>query len=70
LLKKPKVTKARAQLLLNFPLCPENLEAFTSYQTLLKFKGYSERTIETYCKTFHYLLRLLASRRVSTLTKK
>jgi hypothetical protein len=41
LLKKPKVTKARAQLLLNFPLCSENLEAFKCYQTLLKLKGYS-----------------------------
>ena len=70
LLKKPKVTKAKAQLLLNFPLCPENLQAFKRYQALLKLKGYSERTIETYTNAFHYLLRLLASRPVSSLIKK
>lgn len=70
LLKQPVVTKKRAQLLLNFPLCEENLHAFRNYQALLKLKGYSERTIETYCKTFHYLLRLLVTVPVTALTKK
>jgi site-specific recombinase XerD len=67
---KPAISKTRAQQLLNFPLCPENLEAFKSYQALLKLKGYSERTIETYCNAFHYLLRLLITLPVSSLTKK
>jgi site-specific recombinase XerD len=70
LLKKPKVTKARAQLLLDFPLCPENLEAFKRYQALLKLKAYSDATTNTYSKAFHYLLRLLVSLPVSSLTKK
>jgi hypothetical protein len=61
LLKKPKVTKARAQLLLDFPLCPENLQAFKSYQILLKLKAYSDTTTATYCKAFHVLLRLLVT---------
>ena len=66
LLKKPTVTKARAQLLIHYPLCPENLAAFTRYQTLLKLRAYSDTTTNTYCKAFHYLLRLLGTLPVSS----
>jgi hypothetical protein len=70
LLKKPTVTKARAKQLLDFPLSPENLEAFETYQALLKLKGYSVATLDTYCKAFYFLLRLLKEVPVSSLTKK
>src|SRR4051794_28112863 len=70
LMKKPTVTKARAQLLINYPLCSENLEAFKNYQALLKLRAYSDATTVTYCKAFHFLLRLLVAVPVSSLTKK
>jgi hypothetical protein len=47
LIQKQKVSKARAQLLLDFPLCTENLEAFQQFQNLLLLKGYSENTLRT-----------------------
>jgi integrase/recombinase XerD len=64
-----KVSKTKVQLLLDYPLGPENLTAFESYLRLLKLKGYSENTIQTYCGAFHYLLRLLGAVSVSTLNK-
>ncbi|GAI50158.1 unnamed protein product, partial [marine sediment metagenome] len=64
-----KVTRAKTQLLLDYPLNPENLAAFENYLRLLKLKGYSGSTIQTYCGAFHYLLRLLGAVCVSTLTK-
>src|SRR5688500_18867128 len=57
LVKKTTLSKIRGQQLLNFPLCPENLADFKNYQALLKLKGYSERTLETYANAFHNLLR-------------
>jgi site-specific recombinase XerD len=65
----PSVSKARADLLIHFPLSKENLKAFEQYQRLLKLKGYSPRTFETYCNAFHPLLRLLGDVAVSSLTK-
>lgn len=69
LVQLPTVSKARAKLLIDFPLGKENLKAFEQYQSLLKLKGYSPRTFETYCNAFHPLLRLLGGVAVSTLTK-
>ena len=69
LLKQDKLSKARANMLLNFPLSKENLEAFTNYQALLKLKGYSPRTFQTYTNAFHYLLRLLGNVPVQSLTR-
>lgn len=68
--KKQSFTKASAQLLIKYPLSKENLGAFQKYQSLLKLKGYSERTIKTYSNSFHYLLRLLNDVPVSSLGKK
>lgn len=64
-----KVSKAKVQLLLDYPLSPGNLTAFEAYLRLLKLKGYSTNTIQTYCGAFHYLLRLLGAVAVSTLKK-
>jgi site-specific recombinase XerD len=64
-----KLSKARAEILLNFPLSPENLEAFQKYQDLLKLKGYSKRTFTTYTNAFHFLLRLLGKVSIKSLTK-
>jgi site-specific recombinase XerD len=65
----PKMTKARAKLLIEYPLSPENLEAYTAYQNLLKLKGYSQSTFRTYTGEFHRLLRLLGKVPVKELTK-
>jgi integrase/recombinase XerD len=59
----------RAQLLIQYPLCSENLSAYKSFIDILKLKGYSPRTIKTYTNEFHYLLRLLKDRPVTTLTR-
>jgi len=64
-----KVSKSKVQLLLDYPLSPENLTAFEAYLGLLKLKGYSSNTIQTYSGAFHYLLRLLGAVPVSTLSK-
>ncbi|RYF83236.1 MAG: integrase [Chitinophagaceae bacterium] len=64
-----KVSKSKVQLLLDYPLSPRNLAAFEAYFQLLKLKGYSPNTIQTYCSAFHYLLRLLGAAPVCTLQK-
>lgn len=69
LVKTPKITKQKAEKLLRFPLSKENLQAFEKYQALLKLKGYSERTFQTYTNAFHFLLRLMGEVPVTTLTK-
>lgn len=70
ILKKQQLTKPRAQVLIQYPLCKENIEAYQKYQSLLTLKGYSQRTIETYCNSFYYLLRLLNNVPVNSLDKK
>src|SRR5829696_3273283 len=70
LISKEKVSKARAQLLIDFPLCKENLEAFQKFQNLLILKAYSKNTVKTYTNEFHFLLRLLNEVNVATLEKK
>ncbi|MFL5740226.1 MAG: tyrosine-type recombinase/integrase [Flavisolibacter sp.] len=69
LLQKDKVSKARAQLLIQYPLCSANIDAFEQYQGKLKLLGYSEKTIKTYCNEFHFLLRLLNNVSIVSLTK-
>ncbi|MCU7552910.1 hypothetical protein OCK74_27570 [Chitinophagaceae bacterium LB-8] len=69
LLKTEKISKQRAELLLQFPLNKDNLQAFTQYQELLQLKGYSPQTQKTYCDEFHPLLRLLGKGKVSEMTK-
>ncbi len=69
LCSKEKIVKRSAKILIEAPLCKENLEAYQQYQALLKLKGYSERTFQTYTNAFHYLLRVLIGVSVSSLTK-
>jgi integrase/recombinase XerD len=64
-----KVSKTKADQLLHYPLSAANLTAFEQYLRLLKLKGYSANTIQTYCGAFHYLLRLLGTVGVATLNK-
>lgn len=70
LIKQEKVSKARAHLMVNFPLSKENLEAFTQFQDMIRLKGYSPRTLKTYGNEFHALLRLLGQVAISSLEKK
>jgi site-specific recombinase XerD len=70
LIKREKLTKARALIISSFPLSIENLQAFRSYQELLILKGYSEKTFKTYVNEFHHLLRLLKEVSVTTLERK
>lgn len=69
LVASEQLGKRRADLLLNYPLCKENLSAFERYYALLQLKGYSPNTIRTYLNEFHPLLRLLGTTAVSSLTK-
>src|SRR5881398_3275020 len=41
-LGKEVVSKARAELLIQYPLCLENLKAFKSFQEKIVLKGYSK----------------------------
>jgi integrase/recombinase XerD len=66
---KGKISKSKAQLLLDYPLSSQNLTAFEAYRTLLLLKGYSLNTLQTYCGVFHQLLRILGAVCVSTLNK-
>ncbi|MER3465440.1 MAG: integrase, partial [Chitinophagaceae bacterium] len=70
LIPSDKVSKARAELLMQYPLNKENLEAFEKYQNMLILKGYSDKTFKTYANEFHYLLRLLNDVSINTLEKK
>lgn len=63
------LSKARAELLMSFPLCPENLQAFKKFREQIILKGYSNKTLRTYCSEFHFLLRLLDKVAVSTLNQ-
>ena len=67
--KRERVSKQRAQIMLQQPLSEENLIAFSQYQQLLLLKGYSPQTFRTYCGEFHLLLRLLKQTPVSSLSK-
>jgi site-specific recombinase XerD len=70
LLHNSKVSKGRAQLLLEFPLQKDNLEAFKKFQNKLIVKGYSPQTFRLYTTEFHLLLRRLKVVVVSSLEKK
>ncbi|RYZ49026.1 MAG: integrase [Sphingobacteriales bacterium] len=69
LVPKQTLSKRGTTLLLNHPLCPENLSAFQGFRHLLLLKGYSPATQRTYCTEFHCLLRLLKEVPVASLTK-
>jgi integrase/recombinase XerD len=66
---RERVSKQRAQIMLQYPLCEENLKSFSQYQQLLLLKGYRPQTIRVYSNVFHLLLRLLKKTPVSSLTK-
>ena len=70
LLKQEHLSKARAKLIIQFPLCKENLEAFKKLQEMILLKGYSAKTLLTYSNEFHVLLRQLSATPVSTLEKR
>ncbi|SHF12243.1 Site-specific recombinase XerD [Cnuella takakiae] len=59
----------KVQQLKEYSLSSENLLAFQAYQNMLKLKGYSPRTFDTYKNEFERLLRLLGVVPVSSLTK-
>ena len=59
----------RFELIRQYPLCVENLQAFQDYLALLRLKGYSPNTIRNYCQEFHLLLRLLKEHPVSGLNR-
>ena len=67
--KQERVSRQRAQIMLQHPLSEDNLKAFCQYQQLLLLKGYRPQTIRVYCNEFHLLLRLLKQTPVSSLTK-
>jgi site-specific recombinase XerD len=69
LLSRIKLTRQRAQQLVQQPLNAANLEAFRRFQALLQLKGYSPNTLRTYATEFHCLLRLLGFLQVNDLTK-
>jgi site-specific recombinase XerD len=51
------------------PLVTENQDAFRNFERLLVLKGYSPRTIKTYCNEFHYLLRCLGENPVQAFSR-
>jgi integrase/recombinase XerD len=63
------LSKARVELLIQYPLCEENLKAFKCFQEKIILKGYSKKTLRTYSNEFHYLLRLLSKAPISSLSK-
>lgn len=64
-----QLSKQRAAIILQTPLCEENRLAFQKFQQLIQLKGYSGSTLKSYSNEFHCLLRLLNQVAVSTLTK-
>jgi integrase/recombinase XerD len=66
---REQLGKRRVDILKKDPLCAENLDAYQKFTELLRLKGYSPNTIRTYCNEFHFLLRQLCGRAVSSLTK-
>lgn len=69
LLNQPKVSKQRADMILQYPLSKDNQNAFSQYMELLQLKGYSPKTFTVYCNEFHLMLRLLKTTPASSLTK-
>lgn len=63
------ISKVRAEILIQYPLCAENLDAFKRFREKIILKGYSPKTLKTYSNEFHYLLRMLDKEPVSSLTK-
>lgn len=69
LVKSNQISKRRAVQIIKDPLSEENLAAFKKYEELLVLKGYSPRTIKTYCHEFYRLLRELGPHPVTELSK-
>lgn len=67
--EEEQLSKQRATLLLQHPLSAENHKAFQAFQQLIQLKGYSASTLKSYSNEFHFLLRLLASVSVASLSK-
>ena len=63
------LSKSTVDLLVSAPLCPENLESFKKFQDKIILKGYSRKTLRSYCSEFLFLLRLLGKAPVSDLTR-
>ncbi|HZH66350.1 MAG TPA: site-specific integrase [Flavisolibacter sp.] len=68
-LEERGLSKQRADIILHAPLSKENRKAFQKFQQLIQLKGYSPSTLKSYSNEFHFLLRLLKDRIVTTLTK-
>jgi len=64
-----RVHKSTSDLIIQYPLNGQNLQAFTAYKNLLTVTKYSPSTIKNYCNAFHQLIRLLRDRFIGDLTK-
>lgn len=69
LVKNNQISKRRVVQIIKNPLSEENLAAFKKYEESLVLKGYSPRTIKTYCHEFYRLLRELGPHPVTELSK-
>lgn len=69
LINQAHISRKRTTLFIAYHVCPENIEAFSQFQTLIQIKGYSPNTLRTYSDAFYQLLRLLGSVSINSLSK-
>ena len=54
-IQQKNIKSSTAKMMMQFPLCEENLDALTAFKNTLRLKAYSVNTVRNYCNEFHHL---------------